>query len=869
MATKNTAEIELKLKGDILKQYKTVRKDLVRNNKQISKSLKEVEKTSTTTFSKFKTAVKEGGSEILSFAKRFGLAAVVIGAFTLGMRSAGDGIDFVREKTTVFQKTMSRLQAIIGPRGAQKDFDALAAKAKELGGATVFSATQAGNAFVELSKLGLSTNQILKSSTAVLSLAAAAEADMATAAAVTAETLAQFSLSASESTRVTDIMAKSFNISALDITRFSEAMKFVGPTAGALNITLETTTAALATLSKSAITGSMAGTALRRIMLDLGDANSKAAKLINRADFATLSFTKKLEILQSKNLSPARIKQTFGLLSTTAATVLIKGTQSVIDFEEQLKNAQGTAKEMADTMIDNVAGATIILQSAQESLGLAIGETFSDAKQKRIEAYTNFIKRATELVKAHEKELVSFAGAIDFIISETGRFAKQGVKDVAIFSAKITAGMDFIKGNFLRLAANFNDPRFGFGGSEETRKKSIEFLESYQRQLRIIEGIQTGKPFRGPTKEDIEALNKIPLSFLKDPLAISTRFDIQPGPKLPPLPIEDIEIDDTARKRASKRKKEADRAIEASKRVQNELLILSLSGQEKELEKIRQFEASKRAIILKSGDDLKLLDQVVEDQRRAVREKFINEEIEKNQKLINLEKEKQDEIAKLLEEADLKAVTARDNRIQDEKAAKEAIVNASISGVVDFSNALAGLSSVNSRNEEKRAREAGASEAEIQKIRKKAFEDQKLFQLVQATGNIALGITNAIGRGGILGLAEGAFITAAGAIQLSTISAQEFARGGVVRGGQETGDTIPIRANAGEVIFTKNQFKNLIRMTEQDVGGSVNFGDINIVVNGNANGVEVGEAVARTIQEKLRTLAKDNRRTRGLQLRPV
>ena len=58
-------------------------------------------------------------------------------------------------------------------------------------------------------------------------------------------------------------------------------------------------------------------------------------------------------------------------------------------------------------------------------------------------------------------------------------------------------------------------------------------------------------------------------------------------------------------------------------------------------------------------------------------------------------------------------------------------------------------------------------------------------------------------------------------------------------------------------------------MTEQDVGGSVNFGDINIVVNGNANGVEVGEAVARTIQEKLRTLAKDNRRTRGLQLRPV
>ena len=48
--------------------------------------------------------------------------------------------------------------------------------------------------------------------------------------------LKQFGLEAVDSTRVVDVMAKSFTSSALDMEKFAESMKFVGPAAKASGI---------------------------------------------------------------------------------------------------------------------------------------------------------------------------------------------------------------------------------------------------------------------------------------------------------------------------------------------------------------------------------------------------------------------------------------------------------------------------------------------------------------------------------------------------------------------------------------------------------------------------------------------------------
>ena len=67
-----------------------------------------------------------------------------------------------------FEKQMSEVGAAANATG--KDFDALSERARKLGATTSFSATQAAQGMTELAKAGLTTNQVLVGTEAVLNL---------------------------------------------------------------------------------------------------------------------------------------------------------------------------------------------------------------------------------------------------------------------------------------------------------------------------------------------------------------------------------------------------------------------------------------------------------------------------------------------------------------------------------------------------------------------------------------------------------------------------------------------------------------------------------------------------------------------------
>jgi len=393
--------------------------NMVNNSKKFSNAVENVN-TKTKAMSKGFANVKKNLSDV---ATRFGPAAIAATIFTKAILSIGNAITFVTENTETFEKTLSAVKAILEPTG--KEFDTLAKRALELGNSTLFTASEAAEAFVALGKLGFTTNQILASSADVLNIAAAAEIDLARAAELTAITLKQFGLDANDATKVTDVMALSFTSSALDAEKFGESMKFAGPPAAQLGINVERTTGALAALANAGISGSMAGTALRRVMLELGDAGGKVAKIIGVAKFATLDFNEKLLELQKKGLSPTEIKNTFGLLASTSAGILINGADQVEKFGIAFEKAEGNAQRMADTMQDNVAGASKRLESAQQGLGIAIGSAFGEAKRKRIEFYTRTVNFATSFIEAHKDALKivgnilsgTFIAAINIVVT--------------------------------------------------------------------------------------------------------------------------------------------------------------------------------------------------------------------------------------------------------------------------------------------------------------------------------------------------------------------------------------------------------------------------------------------------------------------
>lgn len=313
------------------------------------------------------------GKSFKSAKASMGFAAAGLAALTIAAVAAKKALDFTVESIVKFEAAGQRLKAIVKPTG--EEFKKLEKYAMELGETTVFTATQVLESFTEMGKLGLKTNEILAAGNDVLALAALAQVDMATAATITAQALNQFQLDASEAGRVVDVIAESFTSSALDITKFSEAMKYIGPIAGQTGEQIEGVTAALAVLADNALDSSVAGTAMRRVLLELANENSKASKLIAATGREANNLTDKFKILRDMQISVTDATELFGLRAATGATIVINAAGAVEELTKQFEKADGAAKEMANVAMDSVKGSAIRLESAQESLALSIKES--------------------------------------------------------------------------------------------------------------------------------------------------------------------------------------------------------------------------------------------------------------------------------------------------------------------------------------------------------------------------------------------------------------------------------------------------------------------------------------------------------------
>ena len=133
--------------------------------------------------------------------------------------------------------------------------------------------------------------------------------------------------------------------------------------------------------------------------------------------------------------------------------------------------------------------------------------------------------------------------------------------------------------------------------------------------------------------------------------------------------------------------------------------------------------------------------------------------------------------------------------------------------------------------------------------KKAAQEEYKLkmwewtASFLQATANIAMGVSKALAEGGpYAGPILAALIGASGAIQIATIVANKpkapsFATGGIVQGSSYSGDRVHANVNSGEMILTEQQQANLWKLAngaERGSGAVVNM-PVNIQNNTDAS----------------------------------
>jgi phage-related tail protein len=169
-----------------------------------------------------------------------------------------------------YQQAMNAFGATTG--ATQMQMKRAAATANQLGndlklpGAT---AADAAEGMVELAKAGFRTDQAISSTRAALVLASAAQVNAADSAKYLGDMMDQFGMGADQAGAAADTLAATANAASGEIIDIYYAMKYAGPVAHGLGLSMQETAAAVGMLGKAGILGQTAGTTLRGMMANL------------------------------------------------------------------------------------------------------------------------------------------------------------------------------------------------------------------------------------------------------------------------------------------------------------------------------------------------------------------------------------------------------------------------------------------------------------------------------------------------------------------------------------------------------------------------------------------------------------------------
>ena len=367
---------------------------------------------------KFGSEVMQAGAKIAAF------GAVVASPIAFATAKFAEFDDAIRATGAVSQATAAELKS-------------LSDTAKQLGATTSFTAVEVANLMTELGRAGFKPDQINAMTGAVMDLARATKTDATLASGIMAATIRQFGLEATDAARAADVLTKAANSTFNTVEGLGESLKYAGPVARELGLSLEDTVAILGTLGNVGIQGSEAGTAIRRLGVISAATGEKLQQIFGISNVDAAGNLKPLvQILGEIGRSldgmqvaekTAKMNEAFGLLGITSATVLSRTAGDTAALAEALKNAEGTAAKAAKTMDSGLGGAFRIVMSAAEGLQLAIGQALEGSIQSLTNSITTAIGRATQWVDANREIVVALTAVTAAVVSVGSALVATGV----------------------------------------------------------------------------------------------------------------------------------------------------------------------------------------------------------------------------------------------------------------------------------------------------------------------------------------------------------------------------------------------------------------------------------------------------------
>ena len=325
----------------------------------------------------------------------------------------------------------------------------LSNSAKELGASTAFTAGEVAALQKSLAKLGFDPTEIEQMTAATLDLAFAFGNDLDETATQVGVVLKSFKLEASETGRVTDVLAKAFASSALDLQKFSVSFPKVGAIAKQVGFSLEGTTALLGALTDAGLEASTAGTSLRSIFLKLADSNSELSQTLGEGVNSVDTLLPALKDLFDSGIDVEEMLNLTDKRAVTAFATIASGVDDVSNLNTELVNAEGTAKEFADVMRDSLKGSLDEASSAANGFVINLLEKLAPAITFIVDSVALLFKGLGLLIDNFGKVALA-VGAYGVVLAATA--IQQGVFTTALGIARLSF-VSYIKSTRLATIA--------------------------------------------------------------------------------------------------------------------------------------------------------------------------------------------------------------------------------------------------------------------------------------------------------------------------------------------------------------------------------------------------------------------------------
>lgn len=391
----------------------------------------------------------------------------------VGLAAGAGFAAFAVKSGASFEAQMSKVKAISG--ASNSDMVRLTQTAKKMGESTKFTATESGQALEYMAMAGWKTDQMISGLPGIMNLAAASGEDLGLVSDIVTDALTAFGLKAEDAGRFSDVLAAASSNSNTNVAMMGETFKYAAPLAGALGYSIEDTAVAIGLMANAGIKGETAGTALRGVLTNLAKPSAQNLKYIKGLGVSltdttgkTKPFAALLKDLRgkfSKLTEAQKAEYAAGIAGKNAmAGFLAMMNGSDEDFNKitkAIENSNGAAKNMADTMNNNLLGQITLLKSSIEGIGISFYEKFGEKAKNSVVILIGWLQRLKDEGKIDqwaEQAGDAFAFAVDKLRAGFAWIQEHGEQIKSMFQ-KIAIGFAVFKGVQIlgNIAKSIND----------------------------------------------------------------------------------------------------------------------------------------------------------------------------------------------------------------------------------------------------------------------------------------------------------------------------------------------------------------------------------------------------------------------------